>query len=69
MAADASSLERRAEAAYLVYLEHLRTCPRCALGWRERCRGAFYLCRGVRDARQDVLWAELPPPRPRRRRW
>ncbi|GHE98690.1 hypothetical protein GCM10018785_73310 [Streptomyces longispororuber] len=60
-----SPLERRAEAAYLVHLEHLRTCPRCDLGWaaEERCRGGFYLREDLRRARRAVLRYEPPPGR------
>ncbi|GHE51170.1 hypothetical protein GCM10018785_21130 [Streptomyces longispororuber] len=69
IARDLSPLERRAEAAYLIYLEHLRTCPRCALGWttKERCRGAVYLRHDLREARRAVARYEPRPQRTRRR--
>ncbi|WP_282795196.1 hypothetical protein [Streptomyces sp. CC224B] len=65
---DQSPLERRAEAAYLIYMEHLRTCPRCGTGWtKERCRGAAYLRDDLRRARAAVLRYEPHPRQPRRR--
>ncbi|MCI3929969.1 hypothetical protein [Streptomyces sp. AN091965] len=52
MAPDLPPLEQRADNAYLMYLDHLRVCPRCGLSWKgRRCPAGLFLKGNLRAAR------------------
>ncbi|GGV14710.1 hypothetical protein [Streptomyces spectabilis] len=59
--ADPHPLEAVAERAYVAYLDHLWSCPRCGMSWRGKPCGAGKYLRGNLRAWRTAVRRLCPP--------